>query len=287
MLSFTVKIYITSVTKNNEVIDFDSNKISASVSCVDPNYPIVKIKKLTAIEIDEHTHSKRHNSKKSTKHEIASASERESGMVTRAKKKELNEPKKVMHKQARVHYAYSKRNLSDECSSESTISNKIPQIRPHLGSIEKSSTSKRKSDTVYLTRAKKRKLDEATVHLLPVMNEQLDHEPKKVMNKQSDPEPLQAESKANVVAELYNINEVVWAKIKGSVPWPARITSISTTGLKRYEVVWFNDYRKSRLFRSQIFKFYKHFSEYSKHFSKSIGVETAAKEALLYLSEKS
>lgn len=52
-------------------------------------------------------------------------------------------------------------------------------------------------------------------------------------------------------------NEIVWAKIKGSSHWPARISRIltSSNGRIMYEVVWFNDYRRSKIGRLQIHKF--------------------------------
>lgn len=88
----------------------------------------------------------------------------------------------------------------------------------------------------------------------------------------------------NVVSNLtYTLNEVVWGKIRGWPHWPARITSIEG---RRYQVQWFNDYRNSKLFRAQLFKFYKNYDEFSKPFAQKVGLETAAKEAVIFLAHK-
>lgn len=46
------------------------------------------------------------------------------------------------------------------------------------------------------------------------------------------------------------------------------------------EVIWFNDYRKTKLYRSQLFKFTPNIDEFAKKFKGTAGLETAAKEAL-------
>lgn len=86
----------------------------------------------------------------------------------------------------------------------------------------------------------------------------------------------------NIIAVLdYSLHEIVWGKIRGWPHWPAKITSIEG---RRYEVIWFNDYRKSKLFRSQLFKFFKNYDEFSKLFDQKVGLETAAKEAVILLA---
>lgn len=86
----------------------------------------------------------------------------------------------------------------------------------------------------------------------------------------------------NVIAAVdFSLHEIVWGKIRGWPHWPARITSIEG---RRYEVQWFNDYRNSKLFRTQLFKFYKNYDEFSKLFDQKIGLETAAKEAVILLA---
>lgn len=108
-------------------------------------------------------------------------------------------------------------------------------------------------------------------------------------------EPLPKISSQNVVTNSnisnektimkipFRIGEVVWCKIRGSSHWPARILSFDN---RRYDVHWFNDYRRSKVFVSQLFKFEKYFHEFAKKFSSSIGLETAAKEAVIYLASR-
>lgn len=137
--------------------------------------------------------------------------------------------------------------------------------------------SKRRSDSgsATLTIAKKQKISEE--NCLPRTIETADANEISQQN-------IKTSTVNNVVAVLeYSINEVVWGKIRGWPHWPARITSIEG---RRFEVQWFNDYRKTKLFRTQLFKFYKHYDEFSKLFDSKIGLETAAKEAVILLAHK-
>lgn len=159
---------------------------------------------------------------------------------------------------------YQTRSKKTECSTE-----KENVIVKH---------TKRRNDTKssYMTRSKKAKLAENTQ--LPQTeiihpNEHLNFE--NVISIQKE-----AVTKAIVPIE-FKINEVVWGKIRGWPHWPARIVSIEP---RRYVVFWFNDYRKSTLYRTQVFKFHENFKEFSDKFETKIGLETAAKEALIYLA---
>lgn len=88
----------------------------------------------------------------------------------------------------------------------------------------------------------------------------------------------------NEIAELeYSIGEVIWAKMKGFPCWPAKIESIKSGKKPSYDIVWFNDYRRSNVFKTQTYKFYPNFERFSPKFSTHIGLETAAKEALIHL----
>lgn len=85
-------------------------------------------------------------------------------------------------------------------------------------------------------------------------------------------------AKSNAVAVMqFTPNEVVWAKLRGHPHWPAKIVTIENN---KFEIVWFNDYRKSKVFRSQLYKFHDYLDEY-RHVRK-IGFEKALKEAILY-----
>lgn len=88
----------------------------------------------------------------------------------------------------------------------------------------------------------------------------------------------------NQVATIsFKIGDIVWAKIKGFVAWPARIVSISS---KMAVVFWLNDYRSTKVYQTQIFKFLERFDEFSKRFSDTVGLETAAREGLMLFSQQ-
>lgn len=77
----------------------------------------------------------------------------------------------------------------------------------------------------------------------------------------------------------FKLNEIVWARIKGSPHWPARIISFPSN--KMALVRWFNDYRVTKLYRTQLFKFLNNFDQFAKKFPDTVGLETAAREALI------
>lgn len=57
----------------------------------------------------------------------------------------------------------------------------------------------------------------------------------------------------NIVAKIeFKINEVIWCKIRGWPAWPCRIrTFVKNMAI----VVWFNDYRITKVYRTQLQKF--------------------------------
>lgn len=95
---------------------------------------------------------------------------------------------------------------------------------------------------------------------------------------------LMASGADGTVAKMpFSIGEIVWCKIRGSVHWPARILSRDD---KRYNVLWLNDYRTTKVFETTLFKFHKDFEEFAQEFSSNIGLKTAAKEAIIYLARR-
>lgn len=74
----------------------------------------------------------------------------------------------------------------------------------------------------------------------------------------------------------FNIGEVVWAEIKGYPHWPAKIKSFPTTCTA--EVVWFNDYRTTEIFCSQIFKFLIHFGQFATRFTDRLVLKLSFKK---------
>lgn len=82
----------------------------------------------------------------------------------------------------------------------------------------------------------------------------------------------------------FKVKEIVWAKIKGYPAWPARIQSFPSA--KMASVIWFNDYRTTKIYRTQLFKFLKFFDRYSINFDKTIGLKKAALEGLYYYGKE-
>lgn len=83
----------------------------------------------------------------------------------------------------------------------------------------------------------------------------------------------------------FKVDEVIWGKIRGWPHWPCKILSIDTVQ-QRYNVFWFNDYRTTNLYKSQVFKFYPNFDIFAEKFSSTVGLKDAAKEAMLYIREQ-
>lgn len=90
--------------------------------------------------------------------------------------------------------------------------------------------------------------------------------------------PAQQTNFLQVAIIEFAVNEIVWAKIKGHNAWPAQIISFPTN--KMVLVRWFNDYRETKIYRTQIFKFLLNFDRFSVNFNKTAGLYTAAREAL-------
>lgn len=78
------------------------------------------------------------------------------------------------------------------------------------------------------------------------------------------------------------VGDIIWAKIKGSVHWPAKIDRILTKAnrVMMYEIIWYNDYRRSKIYRLQANKFLENFEQYASRFDDVIGLKTAAFEAM-------
>lgn len=80
----------------------------------------------------------------------------------------------------------------------------------------------------------------------------------------------------------FQSGDVIWAKIKGSPFWPAKVERIYGAKNQMMEIQWFNDYRRSKIFKTQGEHFLENFRKNSKVFDRHIGLETAAKEAVLH-----
>lgn len=96
------------------------------------------------------------------------------------------------------------------------------------------------------------------------------------------PTEIQLSHTPNIISRIdFRINEVVWAKIKGFAHWPAKI-KLFAPNRKMVTVVWFNDYRTTKVYTTQIFKFLQHFDKFAVNFDKTIGLRKAAQEGLIY-----
>lgn len=84
-----------------------------------------------------------------------------------------------------------------------------------------------------------------------------------------------------IALNAFSIGEIVWCKLKGFCHSPAIVDSFEK---EKLVVVWFNDYRRSTVFKSQLFKFSKNCEKFSKN--KSVGFQTAIREAFVVLGKK-
>lgn len=91
-----------------------------------------------------------------------------------------------------------------------------------------------------------------------------------------------ADNSKALVKPDFVLNEIIWAKIKGSAHWPAKIERmvVTASGLLLYDIKWYNDYRRSKIHRTQAFKFLQNFEKYAVKFDHVIGLRTAAFEAM-------
>lgn len=151
----------------------------------------------------------------------------------------------------------------------STKSKNIESTLLQTGNIVETSL-KRKADSSEMKASKKRKVTKQYSVSL-----------------ECDPSTSQkSNEKVETVAEIdFKIGEIVWAKIKGFPHWPAEIVTFHSN--KMLEVVWFNDYRKTKLYKTQLFKFLTNFETFSTNFDNAVGLQTAAKEAMIsYMSKQ-
>lgn len=141
--------------------------------------------------------------------------------------------------------------------------------------------------------AKKRKIDvkpvvqPVAIHKSPGYNQMQKDENSCLVSTNSNDIPNEMaqvvvkEENTQIVARIdYKINEVVWAKIKGFPHWPAKLKRIDSN--KMVTVVWFNDYRTTKIYKTQLSKFLLNFEQFAHTFEQHIGLKKAAHEALIY-----
>lgn len=208
----------------------------------------VSLRRLTATEIAKYTHSDETNDVNLIDNKSTNNTINKTRYTTRSKRHKIERP-------------------NDE--KEQQIVNEIED------NDDTKSTYKRKSETRYTTRSKRPKIEKPNDE----KEQQIVNEFEEIHN---DEKALDMSCKAFAVF-AFKVDEVIWGKIRGWPHWPAKVTRIEQ---RRFEVEWFNDYRKTKLFRSQMFKFQPNFDIFSEKFSTTIGLEDAACEAFMYLAKK-
>lgn len=135
-----------------------------------------------------------------------------------------------------------------------------------------------------MTRSKRAKIESSVdpnpIKIFETPNSSTTPKTSNPIDKNEPTKSTQIDSSSNKIAVIeFKSGEIVWAKIRGWCHWPAKIEEVEG---KQFVVRWFNDYRKTKVFRTQLFKFHANFDEFSKKFPNIIGLETAAKEAVIY-----
>lgn len=158
--------------------------------------------------------------------------------------------------------------------------------------LVKTTKAKRKRNDAlhsYATRSKRQKFDDTTKKtddgVISNDNPECQASFKETGTSNSKEDNKTTKSNDRTVAiPSFSVGDVVWCKIRGyKSHWPATIDGIEG---KRFKVLWFNDYRHTFVFRGQIVDFYSNFSQFANNFNSVVGLETAAKEALIYLAAK-
>lgn len=86
-----------------------------------------------------------------------------------------------------------------------------------------------------------------------------------------------------IATQPFKVGEVIWGKIRGWNHWHCKIITILP---RRYEVIWYNDFRVTKLYRSQIYKFVPNFDLFAEKFDTTVGLRQAAEQAMLELMKR-
>lgn len=159
------------------------------------------------------------------------------------------------------------------CISERVTRSKTKILKSNISNINENETSKAKAAE---------KVSEPDQNLKNKKDLASNDDPK--LNIAKEPKNIDEKLKIIAVQIKYKVGEVVWAKIRGFPGWPARIEDIFGGKRQMFRIFWFNDYRYSNVYINQIFKFHSYFEQFSKPFNSHIGLETAAREALMYIA---
>lgn len=85
-----------------------------------------------------------------------------------------------------------------------------------------------------------------------------------------------------IAQQQFRISEIVWAKLGHFPSWPCKIERLYGVRNQMVEVLWFNDFRRSKMHIANIYKFFDKFQEFSKDADIHVGLNRAIKEAIIY-----
>lgn len=80
----------------------------------------------------------------------------------------------------------------------------------------------------------------------------------------------------------FKVGDVVWCKLKGHPIWPAKVKDISGKNNQQFTIVWFKDYRISKVHRNQLSSFEN--VPKNQLSQKNYKQQAAFKEAFLYFT---
>lgn len=263
----SVKVYLTSVfiqekdsrgiSTTTEVKDFDVNKIKVSVKFPPKKLQHVSIKlnRLTSAEIAEYTGQP----------------------IITSNEKNVDKSK-----------GFSLQSENQKLVVKPNNKEKVVQT---INTLQK--TAKRKNDDQlngYNLRSKKPKLNEVVNNHEEVLATSCEQrkittcEQQKIATcSSSDTGKIVCKPVTTIATPGFAIGEIVWGRIKGWPHWPGKVKRIESN---RFEIIWFNDYRTSKLSKNQIFKFHSNFTEFTQGAHLKVGLSTAVKEALLSIASK-
>lgn len=81
----------------------------------------------------------------------------------------------------------------------------------------------------------------------------------------------------------FKVGEIIWGKIWGWPHWPAKIVRFWR---RQFEVIWYNDFRVTKLYRSQMYKFSPNFHIFAEKFDTTVGLREAAEQAMLEIMKR-
>lgn len=310
---FKVKVYLTSVDEDGQTLNtFDVQKIKVNVVYEDddsddtPAQPVVREESSTRSEfLGRMTRSRKANSTM----KINRSPEKKITDRQLTQKPRIMKPvvklRQLSNEEILKWTSNSNENSCNATGSEIPTSSKFLGLMtrsrkanstmeinrsPEKTITDRQSTKKRKSNCSLADnlKCKKRKVTKntiiETIEIENATDDQSNDNESNETKTPSNPKNVDAPSVITTVAvNPFVVGEVIWGKIRGWPHWPAKIVRLYG---RLIEVEWFNDYRTTKLYKSQIFKFYPNYDIFAEKFDTSVGLKTAATDALLYITSK-